>query len=249
MNKKYIILALAIMACINMVSAADTYVESLQKLNEQVASSEKNIRDDINSFNAAFKDTFTLVDNEISRLILANGAMVGVVFAIMFLVYAKTTSRTKRDLQVLLSAHAKHIDNMISSRLNDFELRMDNKLRARDTNTLSKLGGEFDSMIGNIVDSDDTMTRRRPDKESKTALEEPKVEDSKPAEKKPSQNGMERISAAIKTIEPTVDKDGKVKILKEQTPSSNRLLKRLKRGVRRLLGKDKPKEKVQEFKK
>ena len=246
MNKKYIILALAIMACINMVSAADTYVESLQKLNEQVATSEKNIRDDINSFNAAFKDTFTLVDNEISRLILANGAMVGVVFAIMFLVYAKTTSRTKRDLQVLLSAHAKHIDNMISNRLNEFELRMDNKLRARDTNTLSKLGGEFDSMVGSIVESDETMTRRRPEKETKTALEEPKVAENKPTEKK---NGVERISAAIKTIEPAVDKDGKVKILKEQTPSSNRFLKRMKRGVRRLLGKDKPKEKIQEFKK
>jgi len=230
----------------------DTYLESLQAIKTQIATSEKNVRDDINSFNAAFKDTFRLVDDEISRLILANGAMVGVVFAIMFLVYAKTTSRTKRDLQILLSAHAKHIDNLISTRLDEFEGKIDAKLRARDTTTLSKLGGDFDNVVSNIVDSDSEYGRRSrlgAETEKETLPEGMQELEDVPKEAAIQTSMKALVKHASKVEEAKIDDDGKVKILKERTGPLNRVKKRLRRGLLRLLGRNKPKEKVQEFKK
>lgn len=237
------------------VSAEDTYLESLQAIKTQIATSEKNVRDDINSFNAAFKDTFRLVDDEISRLILANGAMVGVVFAIMFLVYAKTTSRTKRDLQVLLAAHAKHIDNVISTRLDEFESKIDAKMRARDTTTLSKLTGDFDSVITGMVDSNADYGRKRSRlEESKASEQRDLPEGMQEMDSVPKDTRMQTMKALAKQAsaveEAMVDsKDGKVKILNQSTSPLNRIKKRLRRGLLRLIGKSTPKEKVQEFKK
>jgi len=256
MSNKLFVLGILLVLLSTAVSAEETYVEALQSLKTQVTESEKGIRSDINSFNAAFKDTFRLVDDEISRLIIANSAMVGIVFAIMFLVYAKTTSRTKRDLQVLLAAHAKHIDMVVSKRLDDFENRMHNSMRARDPATQSKLGGDFDSIVGDLVEKDERFAKRS--KLSGDVIPIPLddvavVEERKPVAVKQDRSltvatskALERISAVE---EATVDKDGKVKMLKETTSPLNKMRKRLKRGILRLLGKNKPTEKVQEFKK
>lgn len=261
MSNKLFVLGILLVLLSTVVSAEESYVEALQSLKTQVSESEKNVRADINSFNAAFKDTFRLVDDEISRLIIANSAMVGIVFAIMFLVYAKTTSRTKRDLQVLLAAHAKHIDMVVSKRLDDFENRMHNTMRARDPATQSKLGGDFDSIVGELVQTDERFSKKMSklsgdvvpipldDAEQGASI----VEDKKPILVKHDRSlavvtskAVERFSAVE---EATIDKDGKVKMLKETTSPLNKMRKRLKRGILRLLGKNKPTEKVQEFKK
>ena len=243
------------------VAAEESYVEALQNLKTQVATSEKNIRDDIGSFNAAFQDTFRLVDDEISRLIVANAAMVGIIFAIMFLVYAKTTSRTKRDLQVLLAAHAKHIDTVVSKRLDDFESRIDNKMRARDPSTQSKLGSDFDGIVGALVETDAEFAPKRgrlarADGEMIPIDEAPKqeaTEQAVPKEMPKERSIAVATSRAVEKIaeveEAKLDKDGKVKILKDTTSPLNKVRKRLKRGILRLLGKGAPKEKIQEFKK
>jgi len=259
-NKLFVFGVLLFLLIPAMVSAEETYIEALQNLKSQVAESEKNVRADVDSFNAAFKDTFRLVDDEISRLIIANSAMVGIVFAIMFLVYAKTTSRTKRDLQVLLAAHAKHIDMVVSKRLDDFENRMHNSMRARDPATQSKLGGDFDSIVGDLVEKDDRFAKKS--KLSGDVIPTPLddiehgasiIEDKRPIPIKQERSLTVATSKAIERIsaveEATIDKDGKVKMLKETTSPLNKMRKRLKRGILRLLGKNKPTEKVQEFKK
>jgi hypothetical protein len=237
-NKIFAFLLLGVLF-VGGVCAADSYVESVQKLTDQVSQSEKNIRDDINSFNAAFKDTFRLVDDEISRLIMANAAMAGIIFAMMFLVYAKTTSRTKRDLQVLLAAHAKHVDNLVSSRLDEFEGRMDARFKARDTGRLSKLGSEFDMIVDGMVKTDDNYTRR-------SKLEAPE-EGRKPIERESKE--QEEKNELMVLDEPKVDKDGKAKLRDKPSLPGTIVLRRLKRGFLRLLGKNKPRESVVEFKK
>jgi hypothetical protein len=246
-----LLVVLVLMAGVSsFVSAEDTYLDSLNAIKTQISSSEKNVRDDINSFNTAFKDTFRLVDDEISRLILANGAMVGVVFAIMFLVYAKTTSRTKRDLQILLAAHAKHIDNLISTRLDEFESKIDARFRARNTTALSKLGGDFDDVITNIVGSDGEMGRRRSRlNEVVEVPQENHVVGEVEQKSIVSPAVIKQVKQLARVEEAHIGTDGKVKILKESTGPLNRMKKRLRRGLMRLLGMNKAKEKVQEFKK
>lgn len=250
-NKLIVLGILSILFISTFVSAEVSYVEALQQLTAQTTASEKNIRADINSFNAAFKDTFRLVDDEISRLIIANSAMVGIVFAIMFLVYAKTTSRTKRDLQVLLAAHANHIDAVVVKRLDEFENKMDSRLRARDPVAQSKLGSDFDSIVGTLVETDVDLVRKV--KLTGDVVPVP-LDDVKVATDGQETKSLAVItSRAIKKIsaveEPKIDSDGKVVMLKESTSPLNRVRKRLKRGLLRLLGKNKPTEKVQEFKK
>jgi hypothetical protein len=261
MSNKLVVLGILLVLLATCVSAEQSYVEALQSLKTQMSDSEKNIRDDINSFNGAFKDTFRLVDDEVSRLIIANSAMVGIVFAIMFLVYAKTTSRTKRDLQILLAAHAKHIDTVVSKRLDEFENRMVNNLRSRDPATQSKLGSNFDDVVGSLVDTDENFKRR-----SKLSgdvvpilLEDDIVEHNTQISEEKKTNGKLERSLAVATSravekisaveEAKLDKDGKVKVLKDSTSPLNKMRKRLKRGLLRLFGRNKPKEKIQEFKK
>ena len=74
------------------VVCEDTYISAINNVHDQIIQSEQNIKKDIDSFQGAFTDTFKLIDDEISRLIFANAAMVGLVFAINFLVYAKTST-------------------------------------------------------------------------------------------------------------------------------------------------------------
>ena len=265
-NKLFALLVLSVFVV--SVAAEDTYIESLQKLRDQIALSEKNIRDDINSFNAAFKDTFALLDQETSRLIYANAAMAGVIFAIMFLVYAKTTSRYKRDIQVLLAAHGKYIDNIITTRLEEFEARLEARAKTKDVTRLNRLGGEFDMIVSEVVEKEEAERAPR----RVASLEEPSastiVAERKVVEKaqivetakkpevveekkswfskfkfKKSTQEMPRL------IEAKIDSDGKVKILKEPSAPGMRFLKRLRRGLRRLLGKNKQTQDVKELKK
>jgi len=268
-NKAFVFTVLLLLVVNGFVSAEDTYLESLQKMRDQVAQSEKNIREDISSFNEAFKDTFRLLDQEVSRLIYANAAMAGVVFAIMFLVYAKTTSRYKRDIQVLLAAHGKHIDNIISTRLEEFEARMVGRERSKDVGRLSKLGGEFDMVISSIADEEGFA--RKVKSLPETSLGDPLRErgiEQRPAAvesksvvqetvKKPEKKGLFaklRFKETKHTVpiitEARIDEsDGKVRILDGPSTSGNKFLKRLKRGLMRLVGKKPQTQKVIEFKK
>jgi len=237
-----IIAVLILFTCIiSYVSAEDTYLESLQRINSRIDESEKNILNDINSFNAAFKDTFRLIDDEISRLIIANAAMVGGVFAIMFLVYAKTTARSKRDVQVLLAAHAKHIDNLLTIRMDELDSRIEMKLRSRDTNTLSKLSDGFDECVKEVFKEE--IIDNKIDEINSVLVSSGKNKLAK-SSKKPSR----KISDIIEVDEAKVDIDGKASIIKNPKPG-NAVLKRFKRGFLRLLGKSKEKKEVVEFKK
>jgi len=249
------------------VSCEDSYIESLQKLRDQITLSEKNIRDDVNSFNEAFKDTFILLDQEVSRLIYANAAMAGVIFAIMFLVYAKTTSRYKRDIQVLLAAHGKYIDNIITTRLEEFEARLDARAKTKDVTRLTKLGGEFDMIVSEVVDKEEAERGSR----MPTKLEDPvkhvAVAESKDVVKAPIIEAVKAVEVAEKKsflsrfkfkqskqemprlLEAKIDSDGKVKILKGPSNPGMKFLKRIRRGLRRLTGKGKQTDEVKELKK
>ena len=100
----------------------------MQKIREEQEKNKNEIISAVVSFNGAFQDVFRLIDDEISRLIYAMAGMVGAVFAIMFLVYAKSTSRYKRDMQLLLRAHAEHLDALIIARLDEFVSRLDSRM-------------------------------------------------------------------------------------------------------------------------
>lgn len=224
---------LVLMVGFSCAQSSDTYLETLQKINTKIDTSEKNVRDDINSFNEAFKDTFTLIDDEISRLIIANAAMVGGVFAIMFLVYAKTTSRTKRDIQVLLAAHAKHIDTLITVRLEELEMRIDERFKAKDTTTLSKLGADFDFIATGVFDEERKVAETK-----RTSLSGASSE---------TKIAPRKIEETIYTEEAKLEMFGMGVVSKG--PSSGGALKRMKRGFMKLLGRHKPKDVVEDLNK
>ena len=238
-NKKVIGLFIIFIYICNFTSAAtqsDTgvsYIEALAQVRDQVQTSEQNIIKDVDSFSAAFKDTFKLIDDEISRLIFANAAMVGLVFAIMFLVYAKTSSRTRRDMQVMLVAHSKHLDSVMSSRLDEFtrkiELMLEEK-RKEDLSTLESL----DDQIKDLRSLPDMTDLDRKDRKPETSLEV--VSKSR------------GIRDVMKVEEPQKDVDGKVLVPKIPSSPGSKFFRRIKLGMQRMMGMRKNKEKVDEFK-
>jgi uncharacterized protein YdaU (DUF1376 family) len=229
-NKNWIVLGvLFVFVIMPVVSAQETYIESIRKLNDKIDQSEKDVRGDISSFNEAFKDAFKLIDDEISRLLYGNAAMVGIVFAIMFLVYAKTTTKTKRDMQVLLAAHSKHVDNIVSARLDEFMSRF-------ETNVDEKKG----------------LTRLNDDIGSLIEQELKEVEQQTGVVQAPKRRSIQRLEESVGKMthveEAKVAKDGLVHVPRRQTTPLNRIKKRLRTGLFRLLGKKEvPKVKIQEF--
>jgi len=231
------------------VSALETYVEAMQKLREEQQESKREIIATVVSFNAAFKDTFRLIDDEFSRLIYSMAGMVGAVFAIMFLVYAKTTSRYKRDIQILMKAHSQHIDNLISARLDEFMSRLDNRMVEEKTSTLSAVEANFDELVRSAPPS---LLRKR-------AYVPPSdgdgVVDEKPTSLSPKVEAgfasrFEEIKANVSAVEEaTVDADGRVKVLSKPTSMLNRIKKRIRNGFRRLFSRKKETNSVKEFKK
>jgi hypothetical protein len=219
------------------VSAQDTYVESMQRLREEQQQSKKEIIGAINSFNDAFRDTFRLIDDEFSRLIYSQAAMVGIVFAIMFLVYAKTTARYKRDIQILLAAHSKHVDNLITTRLDEFVARLESRMKEDKSTSLSSFDVGFDELAEDVFRGQEKISRKE---------EIPSREVSKPVT--PARR-FEEIKARVTAIEEAkIDEDGRVKILKSPTSRLNRFKKRVRSGLKRLLGRSKEKKQVKEFK-
>lgn len=235
-------------------SAQETYIEALSGIREQVVASETSIKSEINSFQGAFEDTFKLIDDEISRLIFANAAMVGLVFAIMFLVYAKTSSRSRRDMQVMLVAHSKHMDNMISARLDEFARRMEMMYEERRKEQMSTLES-LDSTMGSLA------SLERVDRRKKTDVPEVKIESVSSeivAESadvvEPVQQEKKRLFGFLGKKKPEAmikdtdrNSDGQVIVPKEPTKPGNRFLRRIKRGLMRILGRNTHTENVEEF--
>jgi len=240
MKNKFIMLGMFFVLLSSCVSAQDTYLESIQKLREEQQESKKEIISAVVSFNAAFKDTFRLVDDEFSRLIYSMVGLVGVVFSIMFLVYAKTTSRYKRDIQILLKAHSKHIDNLVINRLDEFVARLDSRMKQNTTSALSRVEEDFDSVVTDMLPPEVV------EQKVESVIDNPRIE-QKP---KPVYKGrFEEVKANVSAVEePIVEADGRVKVLKKQTSIANRIKKRIKSGLRRIRGKDKETIDVKEFK-
>ena len=221
------------------VSAADSYIEALDGIRQQIQQSEQNIIQDVDSFSGAFGDAFKLIDDEISRLIFANAAMVGLVFAIMFLVYAKTSTRSRRDMQVLLVAHSKHLDAMISGKLDDFTRKIEMMMEEKKTRDMSSL----EALDADIKDAVVTGGMER--KVRQVAVSELDVQhESKLAVAKP----VDRLRALVKEPEIQKDKDGRVIVPKDASKPGNRFLRRMKLGILKLLGRKRQTEKVVEFK-
>jgi hypothetical protein len=253
-KNKILLVGLLLFVCSHFVCAEDTYVEAMQKLREEQQEAKKEIIAAVVSFNQAFKDAFRLIDDEFSRLIYAMVGLTGVVFAIMFLVYAKTTSRYKRDIQILMKAHSKHIDNLVSARLDEFMEKMDSRLMEETKTALSKVESDFDIVMQDIVPPEpepepeiESVSEPEPKSESK---KEEKSKKKKVKVKKEDQ--VERLKKIkekfTKVEEALVDKDGKVPVLKEPTPPLNRFKKRVRSGFRKLFGKNKEVKDVKEFK-
>ena len=232
-----------IFICLSGLSVAqqtgDTFIQSLDGIRQQIKQSEDNIIKDVDSFQGAFSDAFALIDAEISRLIFANAAMVGLVFAIMFLVYAKTSTRSRRDMQVLLVAHSKHLDAMVSGKLDDFTRKIEMMMEEKKTRDMSSL----ESLDANIKDAVVTDGIERKDR--KGAVSELDVtHESKLADAKP----VDRLRALVKEPEILKDKDGKVLVPKDASKPGNKFLRRMKLGILKLLGRKRHTEKVVEFK-
>ena len=248
---------LVLMVMVGMASAqaqGDSYIDALAKIRDQITQSETNIIKDVDSFQGAFQDAFKLIDDEISRLIFANAAMVGLVFAIMFLVYAKTSSRSRRDMQVLLVAHSKHMDNMISARLDEFARRMEMMFEERRKEQMSTLES-LDDTMGSLASLERVDRRKKVEvPEVKNELvstdivaESVAVVEQVPQEKKRLFGflGKKKHEAVIDDT----DKNSEVNVLVPKKPSEpgNRFLKRIKRGLMRILGRNKHRENVEEF--
>lgn len=236
-KNKFIVLGLIFVMVCSFVSAQETYIESMQRLREEQQQSKKEIIAAVVSFNEAFKDTFRLIDDEFSRLIYSMVGVVGVVFSIMFLVYAKTTSRYKRDIQILMKAHSKHIDNMVSIRLDEFIARLDSRMLDERTSALSRVEGDFDSLMGDITNDKNNISEVMPiKKQIKNKNKTVKVK-------------LDELKENISSIEePMIDEDGSVAVLKEPTSRLNRFKKRVRSGFRRLFGKGPETIDVKEFK-
>ena len=223
------------------VVCEDTYISAINNVHDQIIQSEQNIKKDIDSFQGAFTDTFKLIDDEISRLIFANAAMVGLVFAINFLVYAKTSTRSRRDLQVLLVAHAKHMDNMVSSRLDDFTRNIGAMMEERKKQDMSTLES-LDDQIKGVVSSDLAVMER------KQRIQDPARHETKTSLQENKQTRqIANINSLITEDEGERDADGKVLIPKKSSGPGFIFFKRIKLGVLRVLGRKSHKEKVDEF--
>jgi len=238
MKIKYFIVFAVLMFMASNVLATETYIESMQKLREEQQESKKEIIAAVVSFNQAFKDTFRLIDDEFSRLIYSMVGLVGVVFSIMFLVYAKTTSRYKRDIQILMKAHSQHIDNLISTRLDEFVARLDARMMQESETTLSRLENDFDTIVNQMVPKQETIEQVQND-----------VEVAKPTTKPDKIRRFDTIKAKVSMVEePKIEADGRVKVLSKRTSPLNRFKKRVRSGLRRLFGKKKETSDVKEFK-
>jgi len=158
----------------------------------------------------------------------------------MFLVYAKTTSRYKRDIQILLKAHSKHIDNLVINRLDEFVARLDSRMKQNTTSALSRVEEDFDSVVTDMLPPEVV------EQKVESVIDNPRIE-QKP---KPVYKGrFEEVKANVSAVEePIVEADGRVKVLKKQTSIANRIKKRIKSGLRRIRGKDKETIDVKEFK-
>ena len=263
--KSIIILGILLIYLSGFVVGEDTYVEAIAKVRDQVVQSEDNVKKEINSFNGAFQDAFILIDNEVSRLIFANAAMVGLVFAIMFLVYAKTSSKSRRDVQVMLVAHSKHIDNMISARLDEFTRKLEQMMeekRKQDTSALESL----DDTIKGSFSSEEMMTlgrrSRRPESvpEAAAQISEAVIEEEKSSQMvvmqpvKNKRGGLlglfgrkeKKKEEFVYPIPEQKIKDAKTDVPRAPSEPGSRFLRRLKRGFMRILGKGKTREKVEE---
>lgn len=242
-RNKFILLGLFFVLITSYVSAQDTYIESMAKLREEQQESKKEIIAVVVSFNDAFKDTFRLIDDEFSRLIYSMVGLVGVVFSIMFLVYAKTTSRYKRDIQILMKAHSKHIDTLISVRLDEFVARLESRMIQETTTSLSKVEADFDNIVSDILPPD--VVEQNVDQQVEIVVKE-QVPKPVPVHKK----RFEELKANVSAVEePIIDDDGRVKVLNKPTSPLNRFKKRIRSGLRRVFGKGKETNDVKEFKK
>jgi hypothetical protein len=251
---------------VGVVSSQETYIEAISSVREQVVQSEENVKKEINSFNGAFQEAFKLIDDEVSRLIFANAAMVGLVFAIMFLVYAKTSSKSRRDVQVMLVAHSKHIDNMVSAKLDEFTRRLEQMMEEKRRQDMSALESLDDTMKGAFT-TDEMMTlgRRRRKSESvpeavaqitEAVAQETSASNTvemQPVKKK--RRGLfglfgrkeEKKEEIIYPVPEQKVKDIKTDVPREPSQPGSRFLRRLKRGLMRILGRSKHREKVEEF--
>ena len=237
MKIKLFIVCLVLFMFVSSVSATDSYIESMQKLREEQQESKKEIISAVVSFNAAFTDTFRLIDDEFSRLIYSMVGLVGVVFSIMFLVYAKTTSRYKRDIQILLKAHSKHIDNLVTTRLDEFISRLDSRMKQETRTALSRVEENFDSIVSDIIPPEEVVEQIVEVVKQPSMLTSPR-------------RRFDEFKATVSATEgPVVESDGRVKVLKKPTSALNRFKKKIKSGLRKFMRKDKETIDVVEFKK
>jgi len=264
--RSVIILGILLIYLSGFVIAQESYIEAISGVRDQVVQSEDNVKKEINSFNGAFQDAFVLIDDEVSRLIFANAAMVGLVFAIMFLVYAKTSSKSRRDVQVMLVAHSKYIDNMVSAKLDEFTRKLEQMLEEKKKQDMSALESLDDTLKGSFS-SEEMMTlgrrRRTPESvpEAVAQITEAVVKEEKSSQMvviqpiKKKRGGLfglfgrkdEKKEEIVYPVPEQKIKDVKTDVPRAPSDPGSKFLRRLKRGLMRILGKGKNREKVEEF--